>query len=624
MKRLCVAIALAYLCVVNAVKAQVATVVEDATEVEYLSPTNCVTHHRTTVLVDNQRGLTFADFFCPCDKNSELSSFSGEIKYIKSGASKKIKKNELHRSEYSSNLATDSYYFFYSPTPASYPFCVTYEWTTKDTGAILSLDSFSPQPGCDVNVVKASYTATYSSDVQIHYTLSNIESEVKTETLADGKNRLTLVLKDIPALKSEKFMPSLSTLLPKAYFVPETFVFDKTNGTLSTWQSFGKWLRTLQEGRDVLSDDLKQKLHLLTDGYPDSYQKLLLVYRLLEESTRYVSIQLGIGGLQPAPASEVFKHGFGDCKGLSNLTVAMLKEVGIDADYVVIGTKHENLPTDFANMSMLNHAIVRVNMPEGEVWLECTNPEYPLGYVHQDIANHEAIIVTDSGGEKARLPKYAAEQNTDSVSVKIVLGADGSASIRTEEQAKNACYESWVPMLHIDADKQRERLRDRLALPNFVFDSHSIAQQLCQDRIKNECLPIINTHFDGNCRKYANITGTRMFANLYPFSSGSKVNATDVRINPVQITDYDRCRIIHIEMLLPDGYGIEFMPPAVNEENVFGNVVSEIKSESNAIIADIRLSYNANTYSADKYPEACSFVNRISELLSSKVVLKKE
>ncbi len=624
MKSFFAAMIFACFCAASAVQAQVATVMEDVTEVEYLSPTNCTTHHRTTIRIENKRGMDLADFSCSCDKNTALASFSGEITYPKTGASKKIKKNDLQRSEYSSNLATDSYYYYYTPTPADYPFTITYDWVSKETGAILSLASFMPQLGCDVDVKSASYTVTYAPDVEIHYSLSNISSSVQKETLGDGKHRLTLQMENIPALKSEKFMPSIRTLLPKAYFVPDTFAFDKTNGSLTTWQSFGVWLRSLQDGRDALPEELKQKLHQLTDGCADQHQKLLLVYRLLEESTRYVSIQLGIGGLQPAPAADVFKQGFGDCKGLSNFTVAMLKEVGIDADYVVIGTRYEDLPTDFAAMAMLNHAIARVNMPDGAVWMECTNPKYPLGYVHQGIANHNAVLVTANGGEKVRLPKYSAAENADSISMKIDLNADGSARLEVKERALNACFEDYAFMLNLEADKQRGRIRDRLSLSDFVFDSHSVRQLHRLDLVTDERLPVIMTEFDGKCRKYSSMTGSRMFVNLLPFANAGKVSASATRANPVQITDYDRSRIMHIELAIPDGFGVEFVPEAVNEETEFGSIKADIKSQDKGITADICLTYSSAIHPADKYPQACNFVNKVAELLSSKIVLKKE
>lgn len=602
--------------------AQVATIIEDATQIEYLSNKNCTTHHRLVVQVNNERGLDYAQFGTRCDDNISLTSFSGEVSYAKGGSNKKIKKGELKRSEYSNMLATDSYHYSFNPKPSSFPCTVTYEWTERSTDAVLGLDVFSPQPGFELDVKKSSYSVTYTPDVEIFCALYNIGTQVKEETLPDGKRKLSLELNDLPQIKSAKFLPSSDKVLPHAYFVPSTFTFDKTSGSLATWKSFGLWVHSLQENRMELPDALKIKLHEMTDACTDPYQKLLKVYRLLEESTRYVSIQLGIGGLQPASAADVFKQGFGDCKGLSNYTVAMLREVGIDADYVVIGTNHEDLPTEFANMGMLNHAIAKANMPDGEVWIECTNPKLPLGYVHQDITGHNAVIIKTEGGEKVRLPRYSVKDNTDSISIKVNLTKDGSAQIAVEEQERNSLYEDDKYLLDIEPDKQRNEFRSQLSLSNFEFTSHSVEQVYRQDRIKDERLPQLNLRFEGICKKYANVTGSRLFVSLLPYGGLSSVNATSTRTLPVQFCDEDYVRIYHLEMPVPEGYTVEFLPTALNESNEFGSIQSSIINTDGKIILDIRSERYSAVQPADKYQDLCTFVNKLSDFFSAKIVLK--
>lgn len=601
--------------------AQVATVLDDVTTVDYVSPRNCTTHRKTVLQVNNERGLDYATFAVGCDATTSLVSFSGEVSYARGGKPQKLKKGDLTRSEYSTMLATDAYRYVYAPQPAAYPFTVTYEWTTRSTDAVLSLDVFCPQPGYEVDVKQSSYAVVNSPDVQMLYALRNVQADVRKVPFSDGRLGLMLEVRDLPAVKAERQAPPFAQVFPHAYFVPSAFTFAGTTGVLTSWAAFGKWLDTLRQGRDELPAALKTKLHALTDSCATPRQKLLRVYRLLEDETRYVSIQLGIGGMRPASAADVCKYGFGDCKGLSNLMVAMLSEMGVEADYVVIGTRHEDLPADFANVALLDHAIARARLPEGDVWIECTNPQLPLGYVHSNIAGHEALVVSSDPArpsEVVRLPHYDAAQNVDSISVVVHLERDGAARITVVEMETNLMYEAEKHLLDLPPDKQRDQLRDQLALSDFSFAAHDV-QQTYGDA--GEKLPALSVAFDGSCRKYANVTGSRLFVPLLPYGGPVGFSGTAPRTLPVHYGFDEHVRSYHLELFLPEGFDVENLPSALNEVTDFGSIRSAVVRDGAKIIVDIHIERSPDI-PVDRYPDLSAFVNRLADFFKAKIVLK--
>jgi hypothetical protein len=54
--------------------------------------------------------------------------------------------------------------------------------------------------------------------------------------------------------------------------------------------------------------------------------KAKLIYDYVQQKSRYVSIQVGIGGWKPMDASDVDRLGYGDCKGLTNYTKALWRQ----------------------------------------------------------------------------------------------------------------------------------------------------------------------------------------------------------------------------------------------------------------------------------------------------------
>lgn len=604
-------------------KAQVATILEDSTDIEYKSPTNCVTYHRLTVLISSERGNGHAAFHAQGSDSRSMTGFSGKLEYTDGSKGVKIRQSDLLRSEYSKEMASDSYFYHYEPSPARYPYIVTYEWTMSDQDAIFVLQPFVPQDAADVNVKHAVCNVTYNPEHKM-LTAFNHMTPPDAKTLPDGRCRMTIHVDDLPAIKDEIFMPDPDQFLPIAYFIPETFKVGSTSGVMSSWEEYGKWLYQLMQGRGELTGAIKQKLHELTDGVQDPYVKLLKVYRLLEETTRYVSIQLGIGGWQPAKASEVSTRGFGDCKGLSNYMVAMLKEVGIEADYAVICMDHHrHIPDDLANVALLNHAIVRARLPERDVWIECTNPKLPLGYIHEGIAGHDAILVTEQGGKRITLPGYDATENTDSIHIGIVVNADGSATLKVTEEEHNVCFEHSMPLLDAKSDDQRKSIRNLLTLPDFTFLSHSVSQGKRNDRVSEERQPVLVTQFEGTSRRYANITGTRLFVSPFPLSLMGKTTPTKQRINPVQITDNDRSVCLLSELTIPEGYEVEYIPEATEEKTEYGTISFSHEADGNIIKSTLRLSLSSTVFPSDKYQEICQFINKQAELVNTKIVIKK-
>ena len=67
---------------------------------------------------------------------------------------------------------------------------------------------------------------------------------------------------------------------------------------MSTWQKYGEWQYKLLDGRDELTEPFRNKLHGLTAHCSTDREKVKAIYDYLAKTTRYVSIQLGIGGLQ--------------------------------------------------------------------------------------------------------------------------------------------------------------------------------------------------------------------------------------------------------------------------------------------------------------------------------------
>ena len=353
----------------------------------------------------------------------------------------------------------------------------------------------------------------------------------------------------------------------------------------------------------------------MTDGLKSNREKIARLYQYLYDNTRYVSIQLGIGGYQPATAEEVYTKGFGDCKGLSNYMVSLLREAGIPAIYAAISTQHADLLTDFPNLNQLDHVIVGVPMEKDTLWLECTNARYPLGYLHEDIAGHQALLITSQGGKIVRLPNYADTENLQKSKVEINVSSNGMADIVINMEKTNRQYENYLPLMSMsDTDRQKNILR-YLYLPAAQVKSCNLEEDKKQ--------PIIRTTIDATC-KYANTTGNRLFIPINPLKAGNgDISNSEDRQSPFCLS-FGYQDEEDITILLPEGYKIESLPTDKEIETKFSSLKFTITQKGNQVHALYRIIMHCGTFPAKDYQDFVKAKNAIAKACRQRIVIVKQ
>lgn len=95
--------------------------------------------------------------------------------------------------------------------------------------------------------------------------------------------------------------------------------------------------------------------------------------RVVEDRIRYVYVGLDGGNYRPAAADDTWQRRFGDCKAKTVLLIALLRELGISAEPVLVATENSDgtdlrLPTPGA----FNHVVVRAQVNGASYWLDAT------------------------------------------------------------------------------------------------------------------------------------------------------------------------------------------------------------------------------------------------------------
>jgi hypothetical protein len=595
------------------ISAQKAVVEDYSTDIIFDKLTHAVMHFKKTTTILHESASDFGFFSCTCSNSNQLISFKGQVTDASGNIIRKMKIKDLKKTEYSPYLAIDDYIMYLEYTPSSFPVTVTYEWKLDCKDNLVEFPPFCPQTDYNVDVKRATYHLAAPQELGVRYAFKNISQPAEVYKNKAGAQVISLEMTDIPRVKKIPYTRPIYDRVPIAYFAPSLFVYYETQGSLSNWKEFGMWQFGMLRGRDALPEDIRNEIHQLTDSLGDDRQKVEAIYNLLGKKTRYVAILFGIGGQRPASAIDVCSSGYGDCKGLTNFMRAMLQEVGITSNYTTISTRNRQLLKDFASVGQMNHVILQVPIKNDTIWLECTNPQLPFGYVHGDIAGHDAIEVSRAGGRLVHIPAYPDSTNLARNQIRLQLDGSGIADIDVSSVFYNLRMESRIPVYKMGRDEQKKAILRMLYAPQAEIDKSEFKMEG----------PVLSLDAHVRSKNYTTATGKRLFVPVCPIRRDTSIPAVDEeRLEDFYIeTGY--CDEDEIIITLPEGSEIEATPSDVIINESFASFHSIIKRKGSQIIITNRLLVKSGTYDKSSYSRFIEFMKRVNTAYGQKVVLKK-
>jgi hypothetical protein len=294
---------------------------------------------------------------------------------------------------------------------------------------------------------------------------------------------------------------------------------------------------------------------------------------------------------------------------------AMLKECGIQSYYTIISTVNKRLFKDYASVSQMNHAILQVPLENETLWLECTNPEILFGYVHEDIAGHDALVCKDETVHFVTLPANPDSLNIMKQTVTIDINNEGSAEVRVTKNYELQQYERVAHITKIEEKDKINYLQKMIDLPLATIKNLQISED------KNS-VPAMHIDFDIDVYGYGSISGSRFFIPVNPFNKNSvkpdKERNLDISI---QHGYHDIDTII---VNFPSDMTVEAMPKPVSVKSEFGEFSFDMKHENGKIEIVQTFLLRSGDYPKEKYEEFSAFMKSLSQVENSKIVLKKQ
>jgi hypothetical protein len=491
---------------------------------------------------------------------------------------------------------------------------------------LLCFPRWQPQQGEGMALQSATLLVKAPTTLPLRYQ----ERQLPTGTTVDKSSEDTQdvyqwTLTNLPALEDEEAAPSFQDVAPAVVLAPSTFEVQGHKGTAGTWKDFGAWNYELNAGRDILPPTTEAQVVALVKGAPDTRTRIQRVYEMLQGNTRYISVQLGLGGWQTFPASAVASSGYGDCKALSNYTKALLAAAGVPAYVALVGAgaDHSDVHPEFP-CSEFNHAILCVPMAAkagrpDTLWLECTSQTEAFGYMGSFTGNRHALLLTPQGGQLVATPRYGATENRLERRLDLFLDATGGATATARTLRTGQEQDLYSQLMHsLGPVEQKKYVTDHLKLATFTLTKFNLAAAPAS------ATPGIVETLALSLPGFAAPSGKRVFINP---NLMSRMPALPAQIGERRADVWLPRASLHadtVRLHLPAGFRTETLPTPVQFSTAYGTYTSQYTALPDGTVQYIRrLELKRARMPKTAYTGYLDFRRKISVADKAQVVLLK-
>ena len=402
-----------------------------------------------------------------------------------------------------------------------------------------------------------------------------------------------------------------------------------------TWQGVGEWYDDLSKDRKVATPEIAAKAAELVGNKTDFYDKAEAIGEFVQKHIRYFVIEIGIGGNQPHPASEIFRGRYGDCKDKATLLSAMLSSVGLHGDLVMVDS-HRGFVNPEAPSTLGNHVIAAIEIPKGYdsaklhsvvttkmgkryLIFDPTSELTPFGQVENSLQGGYGVVVDGEASELVEIPVLKPELDRVQRSGIFQLNADGSlkGTVTDNRSGGNAEYMRWL-FSHEGAKKQQEFM-DR------SIDHDFTAATLTGLQVENVAAlnKDLTTKFELHANHFATATGPLLM--VRPRVLGSYALELDHKPRKVDI-DLEETMLGNDEfdIELPEGYVVDELPDPVKADFGFASYVSSTEVHGRMLHYSRTYTVRQVTLPAAKYGELRRLAGVIAADEDGRVILKRE
>ncbi|MCO6465588.1 MAG: hypothetical protein J5I53_03140 [Bradyrhizobiaceae bacterium] len=451
-----------------------------------------------------------------------------------------------------------------------------------------------------VPVKLARYSLLMADNKNFTWTFLNGEANYTTTPTPQGELHVWSVV-DAAPIEHEEDMPGY-----------EIVARGLRLSSIPRWSEIVNWYYDIARTKTRTSLDVREKMDELFPPGSETTDSAIIagVYKYITTDIRYSNVPFRQSGIVPQDARDVLVTRIGDCKDVATLCISMLAERNINAYHVLVSTNTSPLSRDPLPSVAFDHAIVMVELPGKNLFLDLTADNVPVGSV--PFADQGAFALLIRRGESApfRLSKEFFTPNNIIVNAEITLRSDLSASITqhyVHTGARTQFYRgAWKGAKKSDLERW---LKEGLSsdFPDITLVDYSISNL-------DSLLPTVEYTLTYEVPNFTMEASDLLIVRLpwyAPFEPAPALSYAK-REYPCEFVNYIDTITETLSINLPEGY----QPHGAVDQSTFNNPVSNVthtmKTRGNRMTFTRTATYRSSVVSTTDYESYKSYYNNVA------------
>ncbi|MGI8771240.1 MAG: DUF3857 domain-containing transglutaminase family protein [Acidobacteriaceae bacterium] len=433
-------------------------------------------------------------------------------------------------------------------------------------------------------------------------------------------------LRDVPAAPAAKAMRARAVI---SYFGGGR---PRVSGD---WRAIGEWYQQLAQERAKSSPEVAAKAAELVAGKTDFADKAQAIGEYVQQHIRYVAIEIGIGGLQPHAATDIFRSRSGDCKDKATLLAAMLSSVGIRSTWVLVDTERGFMTPEAPSVDG-DHVIAAIELPAGYrsdrlhsvvtakdgkrfLIFDPTWEYTPFGTLEWNLQGSYGVLVDGEDSQLVALPQLTPDLNTIVRTAHFALHDDGSLTGDVTERESGDIATYWRSLYQMGSEKdQRQEMQRTLGrdLGSFTLGTDHVENTtvLTKDFVQQYAVTV---------PLYARQSGSLLLLRPRVLGTDSMLLDHKERHYPVELGATKTVKD-EFDVELPAGYAVDELPDPVKVDAGFASYQSKTEVRGDTLHYSREYVVRELELAPEKYAALQQFVGEIEQDERAQAVLKKK